>query len=390
VNILFHHRIASRDGQAVHLEELIEALRGQGHEVVLVGPAQFTASGFGGEIGFIAMLKRLLPAAFYELLEFAYNVPAAWRLDAAVRAHRPDVIYERYSLLLMAGIWVHRLRKIPLLLEVNGPLFEERTKNDGLALHGLGRWCQKVEWNGADYVLPVTEVLAGYVRRNGVPDARIAIIPNGINTARFGHAPDSAAAKAALGVAGRLVLGFTGFIRAWHRLDRVIDFVAENGERLNLHLLIVGEGPARAELEAHAADKGVSNRFTITGVVERDDVARHVAAFDIALQPGITEYASPLKLFEYMYLGRAVVAPDMANIREILTDGRDALLFDEHSPDAMNAAILRLAEDDALRARLGAQAKATMDEKGLTWENNARRVVELAKRAIAATKGEPS
>jgi glycosyltransferase involved in cell wall biosynthesis len=387
VKILFHHRIASRDGQAVHLEELIEALRGQGHEVVLVGPASFESSGFGGEIGFVAMLKRLLPAAVYELMEFAYNVPAARRLDAAVRTHKPDVIYERYSLLLAAGIWIHRRRKIPLLLEVNGPLFEERVKNDGLALHGLGRWCQRFEWNGADFVLPVTDVLAGYVRRYGVPESRIAVIPNGINTARFGHAPRDDEAKAALGMAGRLVLGFTGFIRAWHRLDRVIDFVAAHGERLNLHLLIVGDGPVRAELEAHAKSRGVAQRFTITGVVERDAVVRHVAAFDIALQPGITEYASPLKLFEYMYLGRAVVAPDMANIREILTHERDALLFDEHSPDAMNAAILRLAEDAALRGRLGAQARRTMDEKGLTWENNARRVVALAERAIAANRG---
>jgi glycosyltransferase involved in cell wall biosynthesis len=183
------------------------------------------------------------------------------------------------------------------------------------------------------------------------------------------------------------VLGFTGFIRAWHRLDRVIDFVALHGDRLNLHLLIVGDGPARADLETHARAKGVAHRFTITGVVERDAVARHVAAFDVALQPGITEYASPLKLFEYMYLGRAVVAPDMANIREIVTDGHDALLFDEHSPDAMNAAILRLAEDGALRTRLGAQARRTVDEKGLTWANNATRVVALAERAMAANTG---
>ena len=382
MKILFHHRIASHDGQAVHIEELIDALRAQGHEVLLVGPSSYASGGFGGEIGFVAALKKLLPAAVYEILEFAYNLQAARRLDRAVKAFKPEVIYERYSLFLQAGIWVHRRRHIPLLLEVNGPLFEERMKNDGLALHGFGRWCQKVEWNGADYVLPVTEVLAGYVRRTGVPDSRIAIIPNGINTARFGKAPDAAAAKAALGVSGRLVLGFTGFLRRWHALDRVIDFVAAHGERLNLHLLIVGDGPVRDELIGHAAAAGVAHRFTITGVVERDDVARHLAAFDIALQPGITEYASPLKLFEYMYLGRAVVAPDMANIREILTHGRDALLFDPADPGSMNAAILRLAQDEALRARLGRQARATMDEKGLTWANNARRVVDLATKAM--------
>lgn len=382
MKILFHHRIASRDGQAVHLEELIDALRADGHEVVLVGPASFNNASFGGGVGFVDALKRLLPGSLYELLELGYNLKAYLRLAEAVRTHRPDVIYERFSLFLLAGTWVRRRLGVPVLLEVNGPLLEERAKNDGLAQHALGRWCQGAIWNAVDQVLPVTEVLAGYVRRYGVPSSRIAVIPNGINPDRFGRAPTDIDAKAALGLEGRLVLGFTGFMRQWHELERVIDFVAEHGERFNLHLLLVGDGPVRDSLQAHAAAKHVADRLTITGVVERDDVARHVAAFDIALQPGITEYASPLKLFEYMYLGRAVVAPDMDNIREVLTDGQDALLFTANRPDAMNAAILRLCEDTALRLRLGAAARATIDTKGLTWRSNAKRVVDLANQAL--------
>ncbi len=117
--------------------------------------------------------------------------------------------------------------------------------------------------------------------------------------------------------------------------------------------------------------------MTFTGVVGRDAVARHVAAFDIAIQCGVTEYASPLKLFEYMYLARAIVAPATDNIREILTDGHDALLFNPERSEAMEDALLLLCRNDDLRIQLGTQARVTIDVKSLTWSRNAQRVAQL-------------
>ena len=156
MRILFHHRIASRDGQAVHIEELIAALRRQGHETILVGPPSFMSTGFGGSNPLVDRIKRSFPGALYELSEIGYNAKAFLRLRAAVRAHRPDIIYERFSLFLLAGLWMHRLSGIPMLLEVNSPLYEERTKNDGLRLRHLGRWAQRLLWNHVDHILPVT------------------------------------------------------------------------------------------------------------------------------------------------------------------------------------------------------------------------------------------
>lgn len=378
MRILFHHRIASRDGQAVHIEELTAALAALGHETVIVGPAGWAETGFGGSNRLVDAIKRSIPGAAYELLELAYNLRAFLRLYVAVRRERPDVIYERFNLFLLAGIWVRRLTGIPLLLEVNAPLFEERAKNDGLKLHALGRWVQGLLWRNADRVLPVTEVLAGFVRAYGVPADRITVIPNGIDPERFAGAPDNETASRALGLKPGLVLGFTGFIRGWNAVDRMLDMAAEHGTRLGLQVLVVGDGPAREALQNHAAVLGISDRLTITGVVGRDDIARHVAAFDIAVIPGVTPYASPLKLFEYMVLGRAIVAPDMPNIREILTDGVDALLFDPKAEGAMEAVLLRLAEDAALRARLGAGAQARVFSVPLTWRRNAQRVAALA------------
>ncbi len=150
-----------------------------------------------------------------------------------------------------------------MLLEVNAPLFEERAKNDGLKLHGLGRWAQRRLWNGVDHVLPVTGVQADMVADYGVPRDRITVIPNGINPERFGAVPDGASAKAALGLApARLVLGFTGFVRGWNAVHRLIDFAALHRGRFDLHVLVVGDGPARASLEEHARSRQVADRLT--------------------------------------------------------------------------------------------------------------------------------
>ena len=102
-----------------------------------------------------------------------------------------------------------------------------------------------------------------------------------------------------------------------------------------------------------------------------------VAAFDIALQPDVVDYASPLKLFEYMVLGCAIVAPDKANIREVVRDGESAVLFDPSSQDAFGTALARVVENADLRARIAAGAKSLIASRGYTWDANASRVIRL-------------
>lgn len=367
------------------MDEMIDALRALGHEVVLAGPARGgQESEFGSDAGLIATLKRLLPRAAYEILEAIYSIPAFLRLYNAYARFRPDFVYERYNLFMFAGIWLKYLTGVPLLLEVNGPIFEERSQHDGLSLQKFAAWAQGVVWRGVDYTLPVTEVLAGYIRRYGAPDRRIHVIPNGINPVRFADGRAGKDIKAKYGLQGKLVLGFTGFIRSWNALDKVIDFIARDNGQHNLHLLVVGDGPARQEITLLAQGRGVGDRLTITGVVGRDDVADYVMAFDIALIPGVTKYASPLKLFEYLALGRAIIAPDMPNIREILTDGENAVLFpvQGEQEDAFSRAILRLCTDNNLRQHLANNARSVIDAQGLTWARNAMRVVSIVEAHI--------
>jgi glycosyltransferase involved in cell wall biosynthesis len=375
VRILYSHRIQSHDGQGVHLESLIAALRAEGHEVRLVGPALFEQAGFGGQSRLVPVLRRVLPRFALELLELAYTVPATLRLARAARAFRPDVIYERYNLFHLAGALVARRQGLPLLLEVNAPLAEERSLHGGLALKGLARWAERFVWRRGDVVLPVTEVLAGHVAAGGVPPERITVVPNGIDLADY---PDALAAAANPPEAEELVLGFVGFVRDWHGLDAVVREIAAWSGRQRIVLQVIGKGPARAGLEALAAELGVADRVRFSGLAPRAEIPRLVAGFDIALQPASVAYASPLKLFEYMAAGRAIVAPDQPNLREVLVDGGNALLFDPEDPMARWRAIERLIGDRDLRLRLGAAARETVLSRDLTWAGNARRVAALA------------
>lgn len=383
MRILYHHRTASKDGQAVHIEELVGALRELGHEVRVVGPTD-SGGDMGDDATWVHKLKATLPKAAYEILELAYTLFAYRRLVGAAREFRPDFIYERYNLFLLAGSLLKRRLGIPLLLEVNAPLAEERGRFGGLGLPRLARWAESRAWRSADFVLPVTQVLAGHVTAAGVPPARISVIPNGINRAHFAAAPGPDIAKQKLGLAGALVLGFTGFVRDWHGVDRVIRWMASADAPTNAVLMVVGDGPVRGELERLADDLSLHGRVRFTGVVPRDRVPEHVAAFDIALQPAVVPYASPLKLFEYLALGKAVIAPRQPNIEEILAHEDNALLFDAAKSGAMEQALTRLCEDPYLREKLAAAAAATIDRQDLTWLGNARRVSDLARRVLGS------
>ncbi len=371
MRILYSHRIQSRDGQSVHVEALVAALRELGHDVLVVGPGFYEQAEFGGESSFVAALRARLPRALAELAELAYNAPAWLRVRLACRRFRPDLIYERYNLYYLAGTLVARRKGIPLFLEVNAPLAEERSRHGGLGLPRLAGWTERFVWRSADRVLAVTGVLKAMIAAAGVPEQQIEVVPNGIDPVRFAALPQRPAAP------DKVVLGFVGFVREWHGLDTVIAAMAAD-PATPLELVVVGDGPAVPALRQQAKASGVADRVHMAGLVAHDAIPELVAGFDIALQPRVVAYASPLKLFEYMAAGKAIVAPDQPNIREVLVDGVTALLFDPAASDTMWTAIRALTADPALRGRLGAAASAEITRRGYTWRANAERVVTWA------------
>lgn len=375
MKILYSHRTKSADGQAVHIRALTEALNRRGHDLAIVGPDDARAADKLLDAAVGQGLRRFLPPAVHELAEIAYSAPAYFKLAARAKTFSPDILYERYNLFHHAGVRLSRSMSVPLILEVNAPLAVERARHGKLALKSIAAASESAIWRAADRVLPVTRVLAHHVEAVGVPPERIAVIPNGVE-ASFLADHDGRAVRSRYGLDGKIVLGFTGFVRDWHGLDRVVAFLGDR-RRQDIALLIVGDGDARAGIERQAKGLGVERAVIFTGVVQREAAPAHLAAFDIALQPAVTPYASPLKLMEYMAAGRAIIAPDSPNIREVLTEN-EALLVREGDQPAFVAALDALVADAGLRARLGAEARASLLRQDLTWDANARRVEAIA------------
>jgi glycosyltransferase involved in cell wall biosynthesis len=228
-------------------------------------------------------------------------------------------------------------------------------------------------------VLPVSKVLGQIVSLAGIAEENIFVVPNGTSEAYL-QLHSTCAAKAALGLIGKTVLGFTGFVREWHGLESVIDLLAEPHSPTDLHLAVVGDGPALGTLKERAERLGISTRVTLDGLVDQSRLPEYLTAFDIALQPSAVDYACPLKLFEYMATGKAIVAPNQANIREVLADQRTALLFDPANQGSFRDAVLALARDHQLRQDLGRAARESILDRGFTWTENARRVSRLYRR----------
>jgi glycosyltransferase involved in cell wall biosynthesis len=400
LRILYHHRTRAMDGQAVHVRELIGAFASLGHEVREVALVPRGANGSGGPAGGPAVdeaapfreatsvWRRLeLPRFAREVAEHLYTPWGERMILRAARGFRPDLVYERYAMSCAAGVRAAHRLSVPCFLEVNSPMCLEMER---LGLLRFGRWARRTERSilaRADRVFTVSRVLKDLLVRDGLPAERVVVCHNGASPELFAGAREKAA-RAGAGVRppGGIVLGFVGFPRAWHRLDlclAAMGLLRARG-RADLHLVVVGDGPARASLEAAAAAHGLGDRVRFTGVVARDEVPAWVGAFDIAVIPAMNEYASPLKLFDSMAAGVPTVAPDQANLREVVDHGAEALLFRPGDAEALAGTIGLLAGDPSLRAAMGERARRRIVADDRTWRANARAVVEelAAMRAV--------
>ena len=378
MKILYHHRIASKDGQYVHVEELTNALLEQGHELHFVAPQVNENADFGGDGGFVSKLKKALPKALYEILELSYSAWVFIKLVVAILRFKPEVIYERYNLYQPAGVLAAKLFNIPLLLEINAPLAEERAKYSGLALQGFAKKIENFTWRGATHCLPVTDVLSDYMRKADIPESRITVIHNGVRQQFI----DEMMQHHINVNKQEIVIGFTGFIHPWHGMDKALEAIAEHKE-LPLRLICVGDGNILPDLRQQAERLGISEKVEFKGLVTRDKVLDFVKEFDIALQPDVTAYASPLKMFEYMAVGALIVAPKTSNIQEILSD--DTALFFEKGDkaDFKKALTNAITSYKVLDCKRRAVKQSVLD-KHFVWQENARKVAGLAKTLIGS------
>jgi glycosyltransferase involved in cell wall biosynthesis len=205
--------------------------------------------------------------------------------------------------------------------------------------------------------------------------ASAVVMPNGADPERFNPStahPDVVRERHGLGAA--FVIGWTGVLRDWHGLELLLEALTRLPDA---RLMIVGDGPARNAVESRARELGVDGRVIMTGRVAHDSMPDHVAAMDVAaVADDRTGVASPMKLLEYMAMGRPVVAPQLDNIADVVEDGRNGLLFTPGDVGDLAAALRRLSSDADLRCRLGVAARREI-ETDRNWRRNAERVLQL-------------
>jgi glycosyltransferase involved in cell wall biosynthesis len=374
---------------------VVQGFRAAGWEVTVISNDALPVP--PGMVQFVPVPQLRWWSNFPEVQELGQMLVLAWLGWRALQGRRPALIYQRAGGLNLAGLTLSRLLQAPLILEYNSSdaqrarLWGERRYR----LAGLLEQVERVGVERADVVSAISEVLAGELAAR-LPSSRgrLVVNPNGVDPAKFHPAVDGRAVRSRLEIPnGRVVLGFSGTFMPYQGL-RVLAHalmeLAASGRLQGLHVLLLGAGGARSELEPALADPEIRSRVSMPGAVPFAEIEMYLAACDILISPhalpeipGLQFYWSPIKVFEYMAMGRAIVASRLGQIAEILEHEVDALLVPAGEPKALADAIDRLAADPELRRRLGAAARRKVVER-FTWKLNVERALASLVEGAAA------
>ena len=404
--------VLGRKGASTHVRGLVAAFVRLGHSVIVAAPvlnkspwekpARLEAPLLELPLGADAQAAIFSLKAFNETLGVENSLPGELRrilfnqdllpqLKRRFENDPPDFIYERTSLYSTASVSLARELTLPLLVELNAPLALEQSTYRGTGLGELAAHAERWTLTRADAVLTVSSPLRDYVVSLGIEPSRVHVVPNGVDPTLFRPGPPNPTVRARWGLGVGPILGFVGGLRPWHGVDALPIVLARLIDRYpTLRLLIAGDGPQRGELERDLRERGIVRSAVFTGSLPQEDVAELIRQFDVALAPyprlEHTFYFSPLKLFEYMACGVPVVAAEAGQIAEVVRDGETGLLYPAGDLDALVAACDRLLSDQTLRSLLGDAAAKEIHGR-YTWDQNAERVVDLA-RSLVRTRGE--
>jgi len=288
-----------------------------------------------------------------------------------------DLVYERYSLWSHEGMDYAQATRVPGLLEINAPLIAEQAHNRVLVDRPRAEWVAHRAFGNATLLMAVSKEVATYLRQFPNAEGRVHVIPNGVNPDRFPEGlPPSFR-----GAPGTFTVGFVGTLKPWHGLKALVTAFA----RLHdidpaVRLLVVGDGPERSRLEEDLSARGLRDAVHFTGSVDPAEVPGLLASMEAAVAPYPNLghfYFSPLKVYEYMAAGCAVVASRIGELDGLIEHEASGLLCSPGDPLELAGALLRLRSEPALRDRLGQAARAKVREAH-TWDKTVRRSLQLA------------
>lgn len=298
-------------------------------------------------------------------------------VDAYVRMVEPALRERGTSLVhaasnyrngLAAAAVGHRLG-IPTVYEVRG-LWEytRLAREPGFDRSDLFALLARLEADAcraADRVITITAALKDVLIDRGVDADAIVVVPNGVNTERFRPMDRDADLAAELGIGERTVIGYVGTVQHYEGLALLLDAAATlRRTRDDFAVLVVGDGEAADDLAAQADGLGLGGTVVFTGRVPHDQVERYYSLVDIAPFPRlpltVCELVSPLKPFEAMAMGKAVVVSSVAAMSEIVQDGRTGLVFEKGSAPALARSLEQLLDDPTTARRIADEGRRTV------------------------------
>ncbi len=259
----------------------------------------------------------------------------------------------------MAAIAASKLIHIPVVLHVHGVNMDVirlliRPKWLARLYRAYYLFLQKESIKRSGWVICVSKDNKKYL-----PTGKKIVIPMGVDTTSFQVTQNLAYIHEELRIPEHaFTVGYVGALSAGKGLHLLLKSfyytLQEMPQEASTHLLIVGDGPEKRGLEDLAGELGVRKYLKLTGF--RTDVSRLLSTMDVFVFPSISE-GSPIAILEAMAAGKAIIASNIATIREIVRHGEEAILVDLHNVDEFKRAILLLYNDQDLRVKLGRKAK---------------------------------
>jgi len=367
-------------GAASHIKGVVEGLEALGVEVQIV--SNDLIAGLDHSEDRFTVVPPQPRGGTRALFDIHNNLVFTRGAVPLIERADPDFIYQRYARFSWAGVVAANRTKRPLFLEYNGSEVWVGRHWDRVGSLDLLERYERLNLDAAARIFVVSEVERRNLEARGVRSEKIVVNPNGVDVERFRPGVGGAETRRELGIAeDEVVAGFVGTFGPWHGVEKLAEAIKSMPASLRVRFLLVGSGSLHADVEKQLESEAKAGRVIFTGAVAHDRVPKLLDACDILVAPhipladGSEFFGSPTKIFEYMSMGKGIVASRLGQIGEVLVDEETALLVEPGNVGEVGNAIVRLIESETLRTRLGGRAREVA-EREHTWRHNAQRVLK--------------